>query len=286
MAKMTTHWREDDTEDHLVNGRSGVGALKLREPGFVDATKKFYFVTEGGQLRTWPSEQFLALAAAAASIGIVTPSGMAADNVQEALDELAAAVAGAGGGTIGGSAAAGSIPLMATINSVAASILSQDGGKIKVSGDALATLFLLAAGIIATDGTFAAGGDLSADGDVLAGGNLVGVRLVCDSVATSLLEHSGSTLTLGSAHTVVLTHATPTVTLPLADSVPPGTEYVLYFKVATEYTLVLSGSDIWKGLTHDLGLGIEENHVSLGGPASRILVKSNGGDTWYTDWGT
>jgi hypothetical protein len=152
MAKMTTRWREDDTEDHLINGRSGVGALKPREPGYVDATKKAYFITAGGQLRTFLSEQFLALPAAASSIGIVTPAGMSADTVQDAFDELAASVAGAGGGTIGGSAAAGSIPLMATLNTVAASVLTQVSDKILFEGDTVANLYRPYAGFLASDG--------------------------------------------------------------------------------------------------------------------------------------
>lgn len=267
MAKIKTRLREDDTLDHVENGRSGVGASAKRELCYADESGQWLLslLTEGNARRRFPSLTRLAYApssllAAARLIALFPPSGMAATNLQDAMEELATAVAAAGGGTIGGSATAGSIPKMAAINSLAASILSEVGGAIVFEGDSGAAISRHSAGALQMPGALYLGGDF------VSAQMVASVRGRFLVFSPGLAVSADATYNVGAARTVILTATTAEAILPPSASYESGTEFHVYFKGSGEGLRELSmqeGTDVFMGLVDNLGLGIEGVHVTI-----------------------
>lgn len=173
------------------------------------------------------------------------------------------------------------------------SVLSENSGKIRFSGDTVANLYRVGAGHLITDGKFEAIGNIVTGAvmqteylEVGANGTFYGDMVVQEktilqgALATPLLFTAAATLTLDATHhSILCSHATPVITLPLASSLPEGTEFWIYFH-ANSGTLSLSGSDAWSGLTENLGLGIEGDNGNIVGITTAAFVKCDGAGVW------
>lgn len=183
MAQILVNLREEASQSALENGVAGVGGLQSRELGYSSAALEFSFRTHAGPIIHIPTREKLLLAAntltsGAAGIGYFPYTGFVSDTVQEMLDELAAAVAGAA--TLGGVGVAGRFAYWTGTDSLDdVPFLDVVSGKMQFNGDADVTLYRPGAGILATDAIFAAlaiaanagafEGTLSADEDTILG---------------------------------------------------------------------------------------------------------------------
>ncbi|MEO7957866.1 MAG: hypothetical protein ABIW76_14360, partial [Fibrobacteria bacterium] len=290
MADIIMLLREESSQSALENGVSGVGGLQTREFGYSSAADEFSFKAVAGFKHLTTKEKMALSAAAATSgakgVGIFPPGALAATNVQDIIDEMLALIAAGGGGTVLGTGTTGKLTKWANSTTITDSLLSEASGKILFSGDAVANLYRGGAGSLFTDGSFAAvnlfaTGNIYSTNGVSADSILAALGIQSEGyLATPMLKTAAATLTLSGAHnTVVCSHATPVITLPLASSLPPGTEFWIYFH-GNSGSVQMSGSDVWMGTTADGGLGVEGMHVTLTPITTGIFVKSDGVDTW------
>jgi hypothetical protein len=301
MARIITQQHEDVTRALLQ------ASLQTRELGYTDAAgyQELVILTEGGQYRHFPSLERLDDAASALSgaalIGFYpTTAGMSATNVQAAIEELQAS--SGGGGTLTGSGTVNTLMLW-TAGTVAgnSSILSEVSGRIRFSGDADANLYRLSAGILATEGSFNAIGTINSVaglqsdyleigingrfyGDIVVDGDstLQGVQSL-GYLATPIITTAAATLTLDlTHHTVRTTHASANITLPDSTTVPAGTEFYV-FPQENGITFTGNGTDVWRGLNRELGLGIEDDPdpTTYVAPARGFMLKTDGAGHWY-----
>ncbi len=171
MANILVALSEETSRAFLEAGRSGVGGLQGRELGYSDAAgeQEFSFLTAASAFRHLPTRERLLYAPSAALagsnlLGYFPSNGMSAVTVQNAIDELRTMVSGAGGGTVGGSGTAGTLPYFSASNVLANSILSQVSSKLLFSGDTVANVYRSSAGLLASDGAFLAEGGLFSNG--------------------------------------------------------------------------------------------------------------------------
>lgn len=170
MADILVQLRQEDDLNTLENGVTGLGGLEERELGYATDEQLFSMPLAGGGRARIPSLGRLILAdtaenAGAALIGYAPGSGgFAATNLQDAIDELRAALGGLGGGGIIGPGTAGNLPIYTAANTIGNSVLSQASSKLLFSGDAVANLYRSAPAQLSTDGAFLAEGGLFTNG--------------------------------------------------------------------------------------------------------------------------
>ena len=167
MAQILVNLREEPVQATLENGVAGVGGLQTRELGYSSAALEFSFRTAAGPFVHLPTREKLLLAddaesSGAAGIGYFPASGFVSDTVQEMLDELAAAVSGAGGGP-GGAGVAGRFAYWTGADALDdVSFLSVSGSAMVFGGDSEVNLYRSGADMLHTDGGFTAAAQILA----------------------------------------------------------------------------------------------------------------------------
>lgn len=167
MAQILVNLREEAGQSALENGVAGVGGLQSRELGYSSAALEFSFRTHAGPIIHIPTREKLLLAATAAASGAkgigYCPSGiLTATDMQDAMDELQAAVAGAG--SLGGVGVAGRLAYWTGVDSLDdVSFLSLSGSKLLFGGDADASIFRVTTGTLGMDGNLEVASNLLAE---------------------------------------------------------------------------------------------------------------------------
>jgi hypothetical protein len=167
MADILCQLREEATQALLENGTAGAGGLETRELGYATTEQEFSFRLDAGGFARIASKARLARAdsalnAGGALVGYFPSNGMSATNMQAAIDELRASVAGIG--SVGGAGVANRVAFWSTSTTLDdVAFLDIVGTKLQFGADSLATLYRSAPGELSTDGHFVALGNLFGD---------------------------------------------------------------------------------------------------------------------------